>query len=185
MHRPRLLAWFRDGPLPSIVTGPSIVVGGTGLLREFLALAARIAEPCDLAVAAPFIGAGIARELRSWQALPHELLSVRETRRDGLVAARELGPFKWRSLAINLHRRLHAKLYSVIRPSGGGVCLVGSHNLTTGGARTNEEAGVLFIGSRDPKLGEVIRACHDRIIHLSSRGTVLADSLRWPNNEAA
>lgn len=81
-----LIEWFRPSPPPQVVPNPSIIVGGTGLLREFLPITASITKSSS---------------------------------------------------------------------------------------------------RRDRGLGQITRACHDRIIRLSSQGMVLANSLRWHNNDAA
>jgi hypothetical protein len=185
---PQVISWFRSAPLPGIVPDPAIILGGTRLLREFLTIASSAREQSHLAVAAPFIGRGIGQEIATWETLPHRLLDLRVVTQsvgDARMACLEIGRFGWRSMTVVAYARLHAKLYTFMSASGGGACLVGSHNLTSGGARLNEEAGVLFVGSRDPELGQLIGACHDRILTLGSRGRVLVDSLRWPKHKTA
>ncbi len=182
----RLITWFRQEPLPTTLAPPAVVLGGTGLLREFLAIASRIDGPGDIAIAAPYVGRGVADELRAWEALPHDVLDLRvvtQSTRDAAVAVAELGKFRWRSVLITVHLRLHAKLYAVVGPRGG-ACLVGSHNLTPGGARTNHEAGVLFIGGGDPEVEQIVCACRGHIIDLGSGGTTVLDSLSWKHKVA-
>jgi hypothetical protein len=182
-----MFTWFKEDPLPDLPI-PSIVVGGTRLLKEFLAIVASVDTPSSLAIAAPFVGLGIRDEIGTWSTLPHELLDLRlvtRSRRDSEVALSEVGRLPWRSLHIVTWPRLHAKLYAVLDAKGGGAALVGSHNLTPGGAHTNHEAGVLFNGGRDREVGQIVRACHDQIILLGRRGLVQADSLRWCGSNAA
>ncbi len=180
---PRFMTWFRRGPLPRTVAHPVIVLGGTGLLREFLLFAATITEPGDLAIAAPFVRRGIASELRAWEAIAHDSMDLRlvtQNENDAAVALGELNRFPWRSLLIGAYPRLHAKLYYVSRARGGGACPVGSHNLTPSGALVNDEAGVLFVGGRNPEIERIVVACRDHIIGLSTRGNVVMDTLRLP-----
>src|SRR5262249_24940699 len=146
---------------------------GTALLAEFLSFAATTTEKSSLAIAAPFIGPGIGHELAAWQSLPHELLDlhvVTKNERSARIALREIGGFRWQSIPIATLPRLHAKLYALLGARGGCACLIGSHNLTLGGARVNDEAGVLFSSINDKQVSGIVRACHERIIHLGSQG---------------
>src|SRR5205807_2217805 len=123
------------------------------------------------------------RDLPAWHGLPYHRLDLRLVTQSRTEAAKFLSivsALGWQSLALHAHPQLHAKMYTFIDTRGGGVCLIGSHNLTRGGARTNEEAGVLFSTRGDPHVGRIIRACNDRITDLMREGTIVADTLRWP-----
>jgi phosphatidylserine/phosphatidylglycerophosphate/cardiolipin synthase-like enzyme len=153
---PTVLSWFSTGPLPGIIPEPAIVVAGTGALGHF------------------FDGAELAACLPALERLQHariELSIVTSSECEARRVRRETSAYAWRSVTISYRRGLHAKLYSFIGEGGEAVCLVGSHNLSWAGARTNEEAGVLFLARNDPQVREVALACEQHIQDLA-RGAV-------------
>jgi phosphatidylserine/phosphatidylglycerophosphate/cardiolipin synthase-like enzyme len=184
-----LVTWFSDRE-PAMLSNNCVVVGGTQLLSYFLrGVADRTslgASGC-LGLAAPFIGTSLREYLA---ALPHiahgrvDLLIVTSGPRDAQRCVGEFGEFPWRSLQINIRSRLHAKIFSFDESTGGGLCLVGSHNLTRAGAAANEEAGVLFAGSTRSSTAAVIHACHDAIIRIAQKGERFRDSLRFDDQAA-
>lgn len=182
------MVWFdRRNALSAIVPDPAIIVGGTGLLREFTNFVA-LSAGGRLSITSPFAGARIGKEIASWMSMPHEKLDVSvitNTSRDAATVEREIGSLPWRSLVIRVHARLHAKVYVLLTPEGAGACLVGSHNLTFAGAHTNEEAGIMFISTRDPDVSRVIQACDDQVSSLSRTASAFVDTVSWPMTRAS
>jgi len=182
-----VVGWFRETPIPSCTPTPAVVIGGTRLLSEFLATVAEEREGGQLAIASPYIGRSVRSDLPAWDAMPHrsvDLLLVTNSRSDARTAIDSLGRLGWRSLLIQARPRLHAKIYSFVGTSGG-ACLVGSHNLSFGGASANLEAGVLFVPRNHPELRSVPGICRDRVVDLGRTGRTCFDSLRWPEEPAA
>jgi hypothetical protein len=184
-----LVTWFSERE-PAMLPDSCVVVGGTQLLAYFLRGVAdrtSLGATGYLGLAAPFIGAGLRDHLA---ALPHvghgriDLVIVTAGRRDAQRCVEEFGGFPWRSLQINVRSRLHAKIFSFNESTGGGLCLVGSHNLTQAGVTANEEAGVLFAGSSSSSTAAVIHACHDTIIRIAQKGARFSDSLALDDQAA-
>src|SRR5690606_23297916 len=76
-----------------------------------------------------------------------------------------IAQFPWRSVRVSTQRNLHAKLYAFQGPDQrGGVCLVGSHNLTPAACSANREAGVLFIGRTSPDIQRMVEAVRSYIL---------------------
>ncbi len=120
--------------------------------------------------------------------MPHSLMDltiVTSTRRDARTAADEIGPLPWRSMTIRIKPRLHAKLFAFLDRDGAGLCLVGSHNLTLGGAASNDEAGVLFTAPRDSDLLRAVHICEARVQRLAEQARACFDLLDWPPRKAA
>ena len=183
---PVVMEWLRDDPLPGVLPDPAIVFGGTRLLCEFVHAAATFPGG-SLAIAVPFVRQGVADEGLLWDALPHGAIDVTVVtagRRDAEAMVEEIGGLPWKSLLVRVRSRLHTKLYALLAPDGGGVCLVGSHNLTRRGAGRNHEAGTLFVSRRDQAVAGVVRACHEHVAALARGGMTFHDSLRWPTNPA-
>jgi hypothetical protein len=165
---------------------PAIVFGGTHLLAEFVHAAATFPDG-SLAIAVPFVRHGVAGECLPWESLRHraiDLTVITAAARDAQAVVDDVGPYPWRSLLVRVRSRVHTKLYALLAPDGGGVCLVGSHNLTWRGAAGNHEAGTLFVGRRDPAVGGVVRACHDHVASLAQGAVTFHDTLRWPTGPA-
>ena len=171
-----LYSWFASTPLPSLVEDISIVVGGTGLLLEFLAQVCSSRTGGALSIAVPFVGNDITVGMKAWEVIPHakvDFLIVTRHRRDAQIARSQFRLFPWRSLLICYNRVLHAKVYSFIATKGVRSCLIGSHNLSMSGAHINEEAGVLLRGNPDDAVDDAIRHCAERIGTLARAGTEL------------
>jgi hypothetical protein len=182
-----LFAWFDRSPLPDIVPDPVVVLGGTGLLQDFFNRVASSGEG-SLSLAVPFVGSDLGYHLRGVADLPHDRLAVTliTNRKNGVRAALlAIGSLPWRSLEIKVHSRLHAKIYVFLGPSGGGASLVGSHNFTRGGARHNDEAGVLFVSTADSGCNHLIQMCHEHVQRLSRKATPFIDTARWPTGRAS
>jgi hypothetical protein len=183
---PAIVEWFRRDSLPALMPDPGVIVGGTSLLAHAVASATGIGTGGEIVVAAPWLSEGVTDRMPSWRDLSHsgiDVLVVTRSKAEARRALAELGKFPWKSLRIQVKRRLHAKLYAFLNKAGGGVCLFGSHNLTTAGSTTNDEAGVMFVGTRDASVGVVIRACRDHIVELASQGETFHDTMHWPVGE--
>jgi hypothetical protein len=183
MNLLHLAGWFVDAALPGTTPDPVVILGGTGLLREFMSVAGSWVGGGQLSIATPYIGQGIAKGILPLRDMDHtqiDLLVVTQTKKEASCAYREIGSFPWRSLAICLCPGLHAKIYAFVPRSVGGVSLVGSHNLTRAGAGINDEAGVLFLSRSGSDICRMILICHDRISELAGVGEKLFDSVRWP-----
>jgi len=160
-----------------------IIIGGTWLLREFLhAVAAE--DGGLLSIAVPFIEEGLASDTSAWAQMNHsriDVLIVAKTPEDGSKAWSDLSKFPWRSVLICHFENLHAKVYAFVSGNHLATCLVGSHNLTTSGIKTNVEAGVLFRSDdSDSEVFKNVVACHEYITCLMYRGNVLIDTRPWP-----
>jgi phosphatidylserine/phosphatidylglycerophosphate/cardiolipin synthase-like enzyme len=162
-----LTEWTGDSPLPHLLPDPAVVFGGTRLLPSLLECVAS-SKGGDLLVATPFFEAPSETFEAVWHLMPHSdidlLLKVR-TLPDARRSARFLARFPWRSLRISTQKTLHAKLYAFrYADQPGGVCLVGSHNLTRAGCSRNREAGVLFIGRTSPDIQRMVDAVRAYIL---------------------
>ena len=185
MNLPPLLEWFRDEHLPGTLPDPAIVAGGTALLREFVGLVGASRCGGELSIATPFASPDIDRDLPGWPALPCDRINLKVVTRTHVEAAKLLDQLTgqpWQSLVLNVHPRLHSKIYVFSDAQGGGAALIGSHNLTRGGTQTNDEAGVLFSTRQDSQVTRIIQSCSDRITDLMREGEIFTDTLRWPTN---
>ena len=184
-----LLTWFSDRE-PRMLPDTCVVVGGTQLLRYFLQSVADLTafgSSGHLGLAAPYVSANISDYLVALPLIAHERVDldiVTAGKGDAERCREEFGRFPWRSLQISVRPRLHAKMFTFAESTGGGLCLVGSHNLTRAGATANEEAGVLFVGTSSSGTAQVIRACHDTVIQIAKNGERFSDSLAL-NEQAA
>jgi hypothetical protein len=178
-----IVPWFRSDRLPALIADRAIVVGGTPLLGEFLSLVAASADGGALAVAAPFIGRTIAHQMPAWRAMRHASIDftlVTQSTADARASVDEIGDLPWRSFAVWVSPRLHAKVYAFVGAGGDGACLVGSHNLTAGGTDSNHEAGTLFVTARFSEMHDLITACQEHVTALGRLGTRYMDTLAWP-----
>lgn len=184
-----LITWFSDREL-RLLPDTCVVVGGTPLLRYFLHRVADrtlLGASGQLAMAVPFVGENLCRHLA---ALPHiahgriDLLIVTARRHDAARCVEEFGGFPWKSFQVKVRPRLHAKIFVFSESTGGGVCLVGSHNLSRAGAADNDEAGALIGGTSSSNTAAVIHACHDRIIEIARKGVRFKDSLSLDHQAA-
>jgi len=162
-----------------------IIVGGTWMLGEFLRDAAEAAGG-QMAVAVPFVDEGIVELSLAWSELNHASIDlVLVTGDSGAPKAwREVRRYPWRSVLICQNRNLHAKLYLLISSDGHGSCLIGSHNLTSGGFKSNLEAGVLLRSG--PSLTEIhmaVLACHQQVLDLAAKSKVFVDTTEWPDGK--
>jgi len=177
-----VLTWFSERE-PRMLPDSCIVVGGTQLLHHFLRRVADrtlLGASGRLGLAVPFIGADLRDCLTAVPHIAHgriDLLIVTAGRRDAQRCVPQFREFPWRSLQINVRPRLHAKIFSFNESAGGGLCFVGSHNLTRAAATTNEEAGVLFVGGSSSSTASVTHACYDRIVQIAQNGVRFSDSL--------
>jgi phosphatidylserine/phosphatidylglycerophosphate/cardiolipin synthase-like enzyme len=177
-----VLTWFSDREL-RMLPDSCVVVGGTQLLRHFLrGVADRTSFGASghLVLGAPFVGANLSDHLAALPHIAHErvdVLIVTAGRGDAERCSKEFGQFPWRSIQINVRSKLHAKIFSFNESTGGGLCLVGSHNLTRGGAVRNEEAGVLFVGTGRSSTAQTIHACQERVIQIARESVRFSDSL--------
>lgn len=179
----QVMEWFRDEPLPGIVPDTAIIVGGTILLSEFLAIPSSTTTGGQLSIAVPFVHEDVLDSCSVWARMPHasiDLVLVTCRSVDARRAVEAISAFAWRSLVVRFRRRLHAKMYCFLAPSGGGACLIGSHNLTGGGTQQNHEAGVLFVARSGAVIGEIVRACHERIARLNDASEKAIDTNHWP-----
>jgi len=180
--------WFREEPVPVLTPTPAVLVGGTPLLKDFFGRVAGNRVGGHLAIASPFVGRSIRYDLPAWEEMPHDLVDlhvVTNASGDAQTALDALGGFAWKSLLIQTRPRLHAKIYSFVPSLRGGICLVGSHNLSRGGALANLEAGVLFVSSNQVDFRFVSEICRGRIVDLGMSGRIFFDSLAWPEKPAA
>lgn len=148
MSELNLIEWFVGRPLPAILPEPAVVIGGTCLLTEFLRRVGDATEG-SLLIAAPYYEKVGPVGNEAWESLRHreiDLLLVTRGGADAMRAENAMAPYPWRSLTIASHPRLHGKVYA-LRTKAGGMALIGSHNLTTGGLISNEEIGVMFLGT--------------------------------------
>lgn len=161
--------WFSEGPLPALLPDPAIVIGGTGLLREFFSVAAAWRSAGSLSIAVPYIGRGIVNKVPALQSMRHELIElslIARHRPDAQIAYEEMSLFPWRAMNICIHQRLHAKIYTFTSITGAAACLVGSHNLSQAGADKNVEAGTLFLSSRRTEISHVAACYQARIAEM-------------------
>lgn len=180
----RIVSWFRDDPLPGFIADPAIVLGGTSLFKEFLGV---VCEKCcagELAVAVPFVGGGILATDSFWESMNHRAIEVRmvvRTESNAISAWEQLRRFPWRSVQVGWVPRLHAKMYAFRKVDGGGVALIGSHNLSRSGTLVNEEAGTLIVSRRPGPVGVLVANVYDRIESLLAASTMTVDTLKWPD----
>ena len=183
-----LLEWFHNEVLPDVTKDASIVVGGTSLLREFLTIPASTPEGGQISIAVPFVGPGFATMLAAWELMPHariDIVLVTAGQADARRGWNEIGRLPWRSVIIAVCRRLHAKVYAFVPPSGAAACLIGSHNLTRAAAARNHEAGVLLLASRDPQVAAIVSACQERVMQLMRAGKTYIDTYGCHGGRAA
>src|SRR5207302_54110 len=112
---PAFIEWFRRDSPPALMPDPAVIIGGTSLLAHAVASATGIGAYGEIAVAAPWVSAGVMDRLPGWRELDHagiDLLVVTRSRTEARRALAELGQFPWKSLRIQVKRRLHAKLYA-------------------------------------------------------------------------
>ncbi|ACG75152.1 hypothetical protein AnaeK_3945 [Anaeromyxobacter sp. K] len=175
-----VVEWFRDGPLPHIAPDPALVLAGTRGLSMFVEHIAATGQGGHLAIACAFADARVEGELAALKELPHsriEVSVVTSSVDDAAATARLFRVHAWRGLDVRALRGMHAKIYAFVGDCGAGACLIGSHNLTPGGARHNSEAGVLFIGSRSAPAREIAHACCEYVFELGARATLVHDNL--------
>ncbi len=177
---------FEQAPLIGPVSHPTIIIGGTWLLREFIDVVAA-GHGGQLSIAVPFIEDGLASDKSAWAEMDHsriDLVIVTQRPTDVWKAWSGLREFPWRSCLICQCENLHAKVYAFVSNSHLAICLVGSHNLTPSGLIINLEAGVLF---RSENLySEVftnVVACHEYVIRLAQSSKVIIDTKQWPARE--
>ena len=179
----RIITWFRDDPLPSVIDDPAIVVGGTSILKEFLSVTSEDRIGGRLTIAVPFIGDGVLATASFWEFMNHpeiELRMVVRGQKDAAEAWQQISPFPWRSVQIGCLPRLHAKMYVFEKIGGGGAAMIGSHNLSYLGACGNQEAGVLIVSRRPGPAAVVISDLHDRVMSLLADSTAAVDTTAWP-----
>jgi hypothetical protein len=181
---PHIVEWFDDSPLPSMLPDPAIVLGGTAALPAFVDAVHTFAQPGELAIASAFTDATLNAVLPSLRLLQHasiDLLVLTSARLDAEQVLQEVKDFPWRSLQISWRRGLHAKIYTFLGSNGSAACLLGSHNLTAGGARHNLEAGVLFVSATRSFVFSIAVSLHAHIATLLRGSISLYDSLRFAN----
>ncbi len=184
----QLIEWFRADPLPAILPEPLVVIGGTALLEEFLTVPAGSPDGGELLLTTPFVGCTLLKDLPVWDMLPHRCIDLSVVTASAVHAQHfvvELGALPWRSFAVGIHPRLHAKLYTFVTPQNHAACLIGSHNLTQGGARVNAEAGVLLRSRGDSQVTRIIHSCRGQIMQLMREAETVTDTLHWPPERAA
>jgi hypothetical protein len=180
------IACFDEVSFLGLVPHPPIIIGGTWLLREFLHMVA--AEDGGLlSIAVPFIEEGLASDTSTWAQMNHsriDVVIVAKRLEDSSKAWSDLSKFPWRSVMICHSANLHAKVYAFVSGNHLATCLVGSHNLTPSGLRTNVEAGVLFrSGDSDSVVFKSVVACHEYVTRLMHCSKVLIDTRKWPAGE--
>lgn len=181
MNDLHVIEWFDTGSLPSMTPDPVMVLAGTGALGAFVDAIARSGQGGCIAIAAAFTDAAIREVLPSITTLDHgalDLVLVTSSDRDSSKATRALGRFPWRSLVIKSLRGLHSKVYTYVGCKGASACLVGSHNFTAGGARTNEEAGILFMSSTHSVVNTVAGAYLRHVCDLADSAKEYVDTAR-------
>ena len=170
------------GASDPLLPRPGVIVGGTWMLNEFLNETASFGGG-DLVVAVPFVqrlGVGIST---AWSEMAHSDINVTLVTgpADASRAWSELQQYPWKSVLVCQNRNLHAKLYSFMSNDGRGLCLIGSHNLTSRGLQENFEAGVLLVADRtSPVLQSTVRSCAQQVTELARRSRVLCDTTKWP-----
>jgi phosphatidylserine/phosphatidylglycerophosphate/cardiolipin synthase-like enzyme len=183
------VTWFSDREL-RLVPDTCVVVGGTPLLRYFLRRVADrtlLGASGHLALAKPFVGTNLHEHLAALPDIAHgrvDLLVVTGRPPDARRCLEEFGELPWRSLQINVRSKVHAKIFSFSESTGGGVCLVGSHNLTRAGVAFNEEAGVLFTGRSSSSTAALIHECHDTVTRMARKSVRFRDSLALDDQSA-
>lgn len=161
-----------------LLTG-DIVVGGTGLLEEFIALASAQVGQRDLILASPFLDDtsihALGRQFanRCVATTVHLLTTPSAT---SMRSASALGDYPWRNWEVRGYRHLHAKIYASVPARGAPVVLIGSHNFTCAGRMTNWEAGVLMI-ARTPEMQFVVDGILAHAHDLRLKSELIHDSL--------
>ncbi len=160
----------------------AVIVGGTSLLEEFFQIVA-MQEEGELTICTPFIDEAFTGTSSAWAEMKHPQIKVRvvtRQRRDATNAWSALRVFPWRSAEVWQCRNLHAKIYSFVS-RGGGVALVGSHNLTRQGLSVNIEAGVLFKAlAPDSELAATVIGCQEHVNCLAQHSRIFTDTKSWP-----
>lgn len=170
--------WFNaDVSLPSL-TASSIVVGGTHLLHEFFLQAKAMQCTSELTIATPFIDVISAEYLSAAMngiasSVTLTLMTTPQTAEGNAVD--KIAGIGWRSFQVWARRKLHSKIYLSRPERGRPIALLGSHNLTEPGRRSNEETGVLLLGSGSDALG-IIEGLNDRVCLLKRQAQLVRDS---------
>jgi len=178
--KPEIVEWFSGEPLPDVFQYPAIVLGGRGLLRDFMGLVARSRRGGKLHVATPFVTRAAFSVTGTWDVLRHdhtELKAVTQSRHAAMTIQERLAVYDWSAFEIRVCNRLHAKVYAYVATSGESACLVGSHNLSVAAAARNEEAGVLFVSTGKDSLGYLAPAWQRHIDELCLSGDDVTDRL--------
>jgi HKD family nuclease len=178
-----IITSFDNRPLSPLVPDPAVIIGGTTLIHEFMRLVNESGQPGHLAIAVPFMNSRLVDELCTWQGIVQQRITCTIVTGAGSTsedACRSLLSLPWRSVCIQKSRTLHAKAYAFVGANRFRVALIGSHNLTYGGTRHNQEAGVLFISRTQSELSTAIDSCVDQIRTTGNRGTTIYDSTTWP-----
>jgi hypothetical protein len=183
-NQDHVMTWFRNDSLPSIVDDPAIIIGGTSIVREFLAVVGQRSTEGRLSIAVPFVGEGVESSIGLWTSMNHAGIDLRIVLRSRSAceqAWKDFSNFSWKSVLIGWHPRLHAKMYAFENSAGGGAALIGSHNLSYSGLFGNEEAGVLFVSPHLGIMSVTISDLQDRILMLFSQSSIAVDTTSWPN----
>jgi len=181
---PHIISWFRSDPLPPVLADDFMIFGGTHLISLFLDSVVAMTGRRELGITVPFVEQGFAHACPEWKQVAHQdidfFLVVRR-RSDVDCAIAHLSMFPWRSLRIAREPSLHAKVFTCIGADGAAAALVGSHNLTRAGARTNYEAGLLMKTLRRSPTTSIIEELHDQGRHLLVTSDLQFDSSCWPS----
>lgn len=161
----RVFEWFGKTAMPELVSVPAVILGGEGLLAEFVSFIARWRSPGTLTIAAPYVSPAAFRATGDWSLLDHRIISFRmvtasQSARRTIGSA--VGGFPWRDLQVGVRPSLHAKIYCYRDDAGRGVCLVGSHNFSRAATDMNDEAGVMFVSLGDDDARSVVRSWERR-----------------------
>jgi phosphatidylserine/phosphatidylglycerophosphate/cardiolipin synthase-like enzyme len=163
---------------PESILGATVIVGGTELLEEFIHSARELTGQITLSIAVPFVDA------TTIEYLSEEFDGVRLRTALDMITSRSsakqisvLDPIRtgWRSCRVAVKRHLHAKVY-VARGAEQTVALIGSHNLTNAGRRSNFEAGV-FIRGTDSNSTKLIAEIEETITELRQTSITVLDTL--------
>lgn len=177
-----VLSWFSRETLCPLIPDHAVIVGGTGLVHEFISLVEESAQPGQLIIGVPYITASLITEMKTWQGIVHERLDCTfVTRNADAKSCRTLQSLPWRSLRLQQDKDIHAKTYGFIGAYGYRAALIGSHNLTFAGTMHNREVGVLLISRRPSELTTVIDEC---ITHITANGITRYDTRTWPEQQS-
>jgi hypothetical protein len=122
----------------------TVIVGGTNLGDEFLAILTESNAPCHLRLASAFITDSI---VSKFSYMNHRTTTIDIVTRPGASfssAEKIASSYPWKSAQVRFSAKLHAKLFILVRDDMSGAFMVGSHNLTRRGTSSNHEVGVLF-----------------------------------------